>query len=251
MGRVLEARDRRLRRTVALKQLLEDARGNPVANQLFLREARAAASLNHPNIVTVYDVDEIDGSIYIAMEFLEGEGLDAILRKRGHLAPKDACRIGAQICSGLGFAHGHGLIHRDIKTSNLFLTNSRIVKIMDFGLAKFTAENRRARGGLGGTPQFMSPEQTTGAPVDHRSDLYSLGITLFHLLTGSVPFSGGDIAEQHRLAVPPDPREIRPEVPEALARLIRALLAKRPEERPAEASWVGQRLTEGASGEPR
>ncbi len=245
MGVVLKARDERLRRIVALKQLRENARGNPVAKQLFLREARAAASLNHPNIVTVYDVDEWDGGIVIAMEYLEGEGLDAILKRKGHLTPEDASRIGAQICSGLSYAHARDLVHRDVKTSNLFLTHNRIVKIMDFGLAKFSSPDRPARGGPGGTPYFMSPEQTRGEPVDHRSDLYSFGVTLFHLLTGHVPYGTGDIAEQHRTAPVPDPRELKPDIPEALVRLIRALLAKRPEDRPIDATWVGQRLVGG------
>jgi serine/threonine protein kinase len=155
---------------------------------------------------------------------------------------RDALRIGVQIAKGLQFAHEKGIVHRDIKTANLFFTRDRTVKIMDFGLAKMTEEVRRAATVIGGTPYYMAPEQAAGEPVDHRADLYALGVTLFELLTGTVPFTEGDVTHQHRHTPPPDPRTRAPGVPDALAELILRLLAKAPDARPATTAEVVRSL---------
>jgi tetratricopeptide (TPR) repeat protein len=243
MGVVLKARDTRLGRVVALKRMPENLKNNPTAVQLFLREARAAAALSHPNIVTLFDADqEADGSYYLTMELLEGFGLDSVLQKRGKLTARDAVRVGIQIAKGLQFAHEKGVVHRDIKTANLFFTRDRVLKIMDFGLAKMSEEVRKAATVIGGTPYYMAPEQAVGGNVDHRADLYALGVTLFELVTGSVPFRDGDITHHHRHTPPPDPRTLEPTVPEPLAGLILKLMEKSPDDRPATTAEVVRSL---------
>ena len=242
MGVVYKARDKRLGRIVALKRLPENLRQNPTAVELFLREARAAAALNHPNIVTLFDADEEAGNYYLTMEFLDGLPLDAILEKRGRLSPADTARLAIQICTGLEYAHERKVVHRDIKTSNLFFTRDRVVKIMDFGLAKMMEEVRRAATVIGGTPYYMAPEQATGEGVDHRADLYALGVTIYELATGTVPFREGDVTYHHRHTPPPDPRTLVAEMPDGLAELILHLMAKDKEDRPANAGVVGERL---------
>ena len=238
MGIVYKARDRRLGRVVALKRLPDNLRDHPTAVQLFLREARAAAALNHPNIVTLFDADQADGNYFITMEMLEGFPLDQILKKRGKLSPKDALRLAVQISTGLQYAHERGIVHRDVKTANLFFTRERVVKVMDFGLAKMMEEVRRAATVIGGTPYYMAPEQAAGERVDHRADLYAFGVTLFELVTGRVPFTEGDVTYQHRHEAPPDPREFAPDLPEPLATCILRLMAKAPDDRAATTAEV-------------
>jgi tRNA A-37 threonylcarbamoyl transferase component Bud32 len=244
MGIVFKARDRRLGRVVALKKLPDNLRNHPKAVDLFLREARAAAALNHTNIVTLFDAGQEGETYYITMELLEGAPLQNILRKRGKLGARDAARICVQVANGLHFAHEQKIIHRDIKTGNLFFTHSKVVKIMDFGLAKMVEEVRRATTVIGGTPYYMAPEQSVGGQVDHRADIYALGITLFELVTGRVPFDDGDVAYHHRHTRPMDPREVVSDLPDALAELIAHMLAKNPDDRCGSAARVAERLTE-------
>jgi len=244
MGVVYQARDRRLGRSVALKRLPDNLRENPTAVALFLREARAAAALNHPNIVTLFDADQEDGHYYLTMEFLDGLPLDKIVATRGRLSARDCVRLGVQIATGLQYAHEQQIVHRDIKTSNLFFTRDRVVKIMDFGLAKMVAEVRRAATVIGGTPYYMAPEQATGENVDTRADLYAFGVTLFEMLTGTVPFREGDVTWHHRNTPPPDPRSLAPDLPDALAELVLQLMEKDPAARPESAAEVGARLAE-------
>ena len=239
MGVVYKARDTRLGRIVALKRLPEGLRRHhPRALQFFLREAQSAARLNHPNIVTVFDADQQDGQFFITMELLEGQPLHTILRERGQLSTLNVIGIARQACRGLDYAHGQGIIHRDIKTANLFATTDRVVKIMDFGLAKVLEEVRGATTLVSGTPYYMSPEQVLGRDVDHRADLYSLGVTLFELSTGRVPFDSGEVAYHHRHTPAPDPRSFRRDLPDPLARLIAKLLSKNPSERHQSAADV-------------
>jgi len=242
MGIVYKARDRRLGRIVALKRLSESLREHPRAVEMFLREARAAAALNHPNIVTVYDADQDDHKLFITMELLDGHPLHRLLRQRGRMSSIEVARIGVQVCDGLEYAHTRGVIHRDIKTANLFLTSEQNVKIMDFGLARFAEEVRRSASLIGGTPYYMAPEQSLGGAVDHRADLYALGATLFELVTGEVPFPDGDAQHHNRHTPPRDPREIAPDVDPRMAGLILELLEKDPDDRPQSAAIVGLRL---------
>ena len=245
MGLVYKARDRRLGRIVALKRMPENLRDHPGAVSLFLGEAQAAARMNHPNIVTLYDADQENGHFFITMELLEGLPLNAILKQRGHFGPKDTARLGIQICAGLQFAHDQGIVHRDIKTANLFITRERSLKIMDFGLAKIL-EVVRDKGStlIAGTPFYMAPEQAAGNVTDGRTDLYALGVTLFELSTGSLPFSEGDVAGQHRETPPPDACTLVEGYPPALAALIVHLMAKSPEQRPESAKIVAEALSQ-------
>ena len=244
MGLVYKALDRRLGRAVALKRMPENLRDHPGAVQLFLGEAQAAARMNHPNIVTLFDADQEHGSFFITMELLEGLPLNAILKQRHHFAPRDTARLGIQICAGLQYAHDHGIVHRDIKTANLFVTRDHVLKIMDFGLAKILEAVRDKSATLiAGTPFYMAPEQGTGNAADGRMDLYALGVTLFELSTGQLPFVEGDVALQHRTAERPDPRDVLPDYPANLALLIQQLMAIDPEARPNSAGEVQQALS--------
>ena len=244
MGLIYKARDRRLGRTVALKRMPESLRDHPDAVQLFLGEARAAARMNHPNIVTLYDADQKDGRFFITMELLEGLPLSTLLEERGRFGPRDTARLGIQVCHGLQFAHSHGIVHRDIKTSNLFVTRDKVLKIMDFGLAKIVEAVRDDGSSvIAGTPFYMAPEQSAGCVADGRTDLYSLGVTLFELSTGRLPFSGGGVAAAHRSAPPPDPAEGLPDYPASLRTIIHQLMAKAPEDRPSSAEEVAAMLT--------
>jgi tetratricopeptide (TPR) repeat protein len=243
MGVVLKARDKRLGRIVALKRLPDNLRNHPTAVRLFLREARAAASLNHRNIVTLFDAGQEDDQYFLTMELLEGLPLHEVLAKRGRLSPRDAARLGAQAAAGLAYAHAQGVVHRDIKTSNLFFTKDRVLKIMDFGLAKMTEEVRRAATVVGGTPYYMAPEQAAGEDVDHRADQYALGVTLFELVTGDVPFRQGDVTYHHRHTPAPDPRSAASDLPEDFAALIARLMAKHPEDRLASTGEAGALLS--------
>ncbi|MCA9510515.1 MAG: protein kinase [Myxococcales bacterium] len=240
MGVVFKARDKHLGRVVALKQLTENLKDHPTAVQFFEREARSAAALNHPNIVTIYDAGQENGTYFISMEFMEGTPLDAILKKHGAIKPAIVARLATQIAAGLDYAHRNKIIHRDIKTANLFFTKDKIVKIMDFGLAKMVEEVRRGATVIGGTPYYMAPEQATGENVDHRADLYAFGVTLFQLLTGAVPFAKGDVTYHHRHTAPPDPRGLVADIPDAFAETILALMAKDPADRIQTAAEVGR-----------
>jgi tetratricopeptide (TPR) repeat protein len=245
MGLVYKARDRRLGRVIALKRMPENLRDHPGAVQLFLGEAQAAARMNHPNIVTLYDADQENGHFFITMELLEGLPLNTILKKRARFDATDTARLGVQVCAGLQFAHEQGIVHRDIKTANLFITRERMLKIMDFGLAKILEAVRDKSATLiAGTPFYMAPEQAAGQVSDGRTDLYALGVTLFELSTGRLPFSEGDVADQHRNAPVPDPSEGIEDYPAALSALIQRLMSKDPEDRPASAAEVARLLTE-------
>jgi serine/threonine-protein kinase len=177
------------------------------------------------------------------MELLEGFPLHEVLAKKGKLSPRDAARLGAQAAAGLEYAHAQGVVHRDIKTSNLFFTKDRVLKIMDFGLAKMTEEVRRAATVVGGTPYYMAPEQAAGEDVDHRADQYALGVTLFELVTGDVPFRNGDVTYHHRHTPPPDPRQVATDLPEDFAAVIARLMAKQPQDRFASIGEAGAQLS--------
>jgi serine/threonine-protein kinase len=155
-----------------------------------------------------------------------------------------------QVCSGLAYAHEKRIVHRDIKTANLFFTRSKTIKIMDFGLAKMVEEVRRAQTVIGGTPYYMAPEQSLGGDVDHRADLYALGVTFYELLTGKVPFADGDVAYHHRHTPAPDVRDTAAGVPDGMAELILELMAKDPAARPPDAAIVRERLQAAKARDP-
>jgi tetratricopeptide (TPR) repeat protein len=242
MGVVYRARDCVLERVVAFKVLPDHLRRSPSALQHFLREAKAAAQLNHPNIVTVYDAGESEHGFYLAMELVEGTTLKEIVQRRGPLPPSGVGFILRQMASALAYAHSRKVVHRDIKTANIMWTRDKQVKIMDFGLAKLMEEVRNANTVVSGTPFYMSPEQTLGRSVDHRTDLYSLGVTLFELATGRLPFRRGNIPYHHVHTPPPDPREHEASLPEPLVRIILRCLEKSPDARYQSASELAEEL---------
>jgi tetratricopeptide (TPR) repeat protein len=236
MGIVYKGHDTVLDRPVAFKVLPDALRDNPQALKNFLREAKSAAKLNHPNIVTVFDAGEQDRRFYIAMEYVDGTTLKEILKRRGLISPTGVVHVGIQLCDALHYAHGQKVVHRDVKTANVMWTREKKAKIMDFGLAKVVEEVRNHTTLVSGTPYYMSPEQTLGKNVDHRTDLYSLGVMLFELVTGKLPFREGNVPYHHVHTPPPDPRTLLPELPEGLARAILALMTKDPEQRPQTAA---------------
>ncbi len=248
MGIVFKARDLQLRRIVALKVIKPKLFSSSAASW-FLQEARAAAAVKHDNIVTIHHV-HADGPIpIIAMEYLEGESLAARLTREGTIPVRDAIRIARQIADGLHAAHDAGLIHRDIKTANIWLEKSNgRVKILDFGLARAIHDDAQEfkPGVILGTPAFMAPEQARGEEVDARADLFSLGCVLYRMLTGRMPFQGNDtfsVLTSHATEQPEPPCHLRSEIPSALSDLVMRLLSKDAESRVASAADVARELS--------
>jgi len=231
MGIVYKAKDTSLDRIVAYKVLPDSFKENPQALKNFMREAKAAAKLNHPGIVTVYDTGEQDGRYYIAMEFVDGTTLKEILRRRGVISPSGILHVMVQVCEAMAYAHEQKVVHRDIKSANTMWTRDKKAKIMDFGLAKVLEEVRNHTTVVSGTPYYMSPEQTLGKNVDHRTDIYSLGVMVFEMATGTVPFREGNIPYHHVHTPPPDVRDLRPELPAGLAAVVGRCLQKDPSKR--------------------
>ena len=215
MGKVYRARDLTLERLVALKTLAQQFSSDTSYVQRFLKEARAAARLNHPNIVQIYDFGCVDSVYYLAMEFVDGHSLGTYL-KRGHFSETESIQIIRHACRALSVAHADGIVHRDIKPDNLMLTSRGDVKLVDLGIAKRIDEDQSLTqtGQAIGTPHYISPEQIRGQKdVDPRADVYSLGATLYHLVTGHTPYSGasGPIVMSMHLVEPlPDPAASRP-----------------------------------------
>ena len=235
MGVVYKAQDLKLQRPVALKFLPSNFLGNKEAKARFLREARAAAALQHPNICTVYEIDEVDGRTFIAMAYLEGDELTKSIEK-GPLSVERLLDIAIQVARGLQEAHGKGVVHRDIKPANIMDTTSGQAVLMDFGLAQLaSAASKLTREGTTvGTSAYMSPEQTTGEKLDHRTDIWALGVMLYEMATGQVPFQGHyeQAILYSILNEPPEPiTAVRTGVPPELERIANKCLAKRAGER--------------------
>ncbi len=231
MGVVYKAHEESLNRFVALKVLGEHLTEDPAHVERFLREAQSAARLNHPNIVQIYAVSQDAGRHFFAMEYVSGQSLQQILRSRGTLTSIQTARIALQTASGLGAAHEQGIIHRDIKPANLIIDERGLVKIADFGLALMTAAVSRltATGMFMGTPGYLSPEQCLDQNIDHRTDIYSLGVTLFEALSGKTPFTGDSPLALLRQIIdvePPDLGELKPDVEPELRTLVQRMMAK-------------------------
>lgn len=252
MAEVYRAYDPSIDRVLAIKLLKREFRENAECAARFLREARAAGALSHPNIVTIYDVGEADGFPYIAMELLDGEPLDTALKRLGKLAPDAVLAIASQLAEALGYAHAAGLVHRDIKPANIMLgSDGRSIKILDFGIARVAeanadADNLRTQlGQVLGTPRYMSPEQALGRELDGRSDLFSVGVVLYELLTGRTAFSGSSaatLALQITQANPEPIARLTPDCPGGLRFIVEKLLTKRPERRFASGAELGRAL---------
>lgn len=246
MGAVYLGRDPKINRLVAIKTmaLSREFAGDELveARERFFREAETAGRLQHPDIVTIFDAGEERELAYIAMEYLKGDNLQAFTQAPKLLPVVTALNVVARVADALHYAHSQGVVHRDIKPANVVVDPAAdLVKVTDFGIARVADSARTRTGMVLGTPSFMSPEQLAGRRVDGRSDLYSLGVMLFQLLTGRLPHRSESMAElmQQIANVPaPDVRSIRPELPEALARVVSLTLEKRPEARYA----TGQQL---------
>jgi tRNA A-37 threonylcarbamoyl transferase component Bud32 len=242
MGELYLAIDEGLNRKVAIKLLAEKHREAKDLRARFLREAKACAAVSHVNVVQVFLIDEYDGRPYFSMEYLQGIDLGRLVKHLGPLTTGDAAAVGAQAAVGLREAASKGVIHRDVKPANLFVTDGGVVKVTDFGLAKTELVEPRltATGMVVGTPDYIAPEQARGEPIDWRADVYALGCTLFHLVSGQPPFRReGDtrkpymaVVERHLVEPAPHLAQLVPTIDPDLAGLCARMMAKRPAERP-------------------
>ena len=251
MADVYLAEDQELGRRVALKLLNERHAADEQFVERFRREAQSAAGLNHPNIVSIFDRGRAEGTYYIAMEYLDGRTLKELLVRNGPTPIPIAIDYARQILGALSFAHRNGIVHRDIKPHNIVVGADGRLKVTDFGIARSGASQMTEAGSIVGTAQYLSPEQARGAPVDPRSDLYSLGIVLYEMLTGKVPFTGDtpvEIAMKHLSQVPEPPSKLRPEVPHDLDAVVMRALAKDPDQRYASAEEMDADLARVARG---
>jgi serine/threonine-protein kinase len=253
MAEVLLARDRGLGRLVALK-LLAPALADPTLVERFRREATAIASLNHPNVVVIYDHGVADEQPFIAMEYVDGRTLKQIIGDRAPLAPDDAAEYARQALDGLAAAHALGIVHRDVKPQNLLVRDDDTLKVADFGVARSADETMLTQhGSVIGTAEYISPEQAQGDYASPASDLYSLGVVLFEMLTGELPFSGElplAIANQHVLEPAPSVLEINPAVPADLAHVVRRALNKEPSLRYESAAAMRAALSDSPADPP-
>ena len=258
MGEVYKAEDTRLGRTVAIKLLLAAINEEPLARRRFLQEAQSASALNHPNIVTIYAIEEADGLDFIVMEFVEGQNLKSLIQSDGALPVTRLLDVGIQIAEALEAAHEINLVHRDIKSANILVTPRGQAKVLDFGLAKLfrtvadgvdhdalTLTNLTDEGTVLGTAAYMSPEQTRGQALDGRSDIFSLGCVLYEAATRSLPFAGPSmLAIMHEIATtdPPSPSRVRPELPREFDLILERALAKDKDRRFSTAAEMAQAL---------
>ncbi len=230
MGKVYLANDTILNRKIALKVLTTGELGKDAVDRL-IEEARISAGLNHSNIVTVFDVSLIDGSLYLSMEYVEGQTLREIIRTQGPLPITPLLLLFGQACQGLAYAHERGVVHRDIKPGNLMWTGGKSLKIMDFGLAVAIQEMSNTQTLVVGTPHYMAPEQVMGDVVDGRADLYSLGVTMYEAATGKRPFAGGDVGYHHVHTRPDSTKSKRAAIPDELDQIIMRCLGKKAADR--------------------
>jgi len=242
MGVVFKAEDTVLKRIVALKilnkTLIKDTRNL----ERFFAEARSTASLSHANIVTVYDVGQLKDDYFISMEFIEGDNFMSLIRHKKAFSLSQVLFVAIKLFRALDYSHKKGIIHRDIKPHNIMITRQKEIKIMDFGLAVILGDQKKGETGvITGTPYYMSPEQIQGVAVDHRTDIYSSGATLFHLITGRVPFKGEKIFYQHLFDRIPDIKSLRNDIPERLVAIVEKCMEKKREQR---FQNVGEILTE-------
>ena len=253
MGEVYRGHDPSIDRLVAIKVLRPELITGSGAEQLlerFRREARAAGRRFHPNIVAIWDFGEEDGIPFLVMELIEGKSLDEILKASGLLAADRSIRIMTQVLNALGFAHESGIIHRDVKPSNIMVLQQDQIKVADFGIARIDASDFTIVGDLLGTPAYMAPEQLTGGPVDHRTDLFAAGVILFEMLTGVKPFRGKSITEIMSFMErrgPEDIRALNPALSESLKTVIGKALAFDPGARYGAAAEFSAALQEAVS----
>ena len=253
MADVYLCEDLTLGRRVAMKVLLQRLLNDPTFVERFRREAKAAAGLNSANVVGVYDWGELDDAYYIVMEYVEGETLKDLVRRQGRLSGGEAVRIALQLLTAVAYAHRRGIIHRDIKPQNVMLDRDGNVKVMDFGIARAGDSGMTEVGSVLGTAQYLAPEQAQGQQVDERSDLYSVGIVLYEMLTGTVPFKGDTavtVALKHVNEAPAEPSQIVPGMPYALNQIVLKAIAKDRDARYQTADEFARDLRSAQAGGP-
>lgn len=247
MAHVYRAMDLMLQRNVAVKVLKEDYSADLAFRERFRQEARSAANLSHPNIVTVHDFGLDQGHLFIVMEYIPGTDLKTLIKERGRLNVTEALELMIQACQGVGYAHRAGLVHCDIKPHNFLVTPDMVLKVTDFGIARAlsTISQDEKNEVVWGSPHYFAPEQASGLPPSPASDVYSLGVILYEMLTGHLPFEGSDSAElsrKHRLIEPPRPSLLNPDIPEQLEKIILKVLSKEPSARYRTANQLGRLL---------
>jgi serine/threonine-protein kinase len=247
MANVYHARDLNLQREVAIKILRDDLVADAAFQARFLHEARAAANLLHPNIVTVYDFGQDAGRTFMAMEYVQGTDLKTLLRRRGTLPIEESVGLVIQVCAGVGYAHRAGLVHCDLKPQNILVTPDGRAKITDFGIARalVTVHPEEFSDVVWGSPQYFAPEQAAGGPPSPASDVYSLGVILYEVLTGRLPFQAADstqLARLHQTATPAPPRSLNPSIPPSLEQIVYKVLSKEPSARYRTADQLGRVL---------
>jgi serine/threonine protein kinase len=247
MAMVYRATDLMLERTVAIKLLRADFSSDPVFRERFRQEAKASANLSHPNIVTVHDFSLDSGRLYIVMEFVPGTDLKTIIQERGRLNMSEAIDLMVQACAGIGYAHRAGLVHCDVKPQNMLVTPDKRLKVVDFGIARALASISpdEKPDVVWGSPQYFSPEQAAGEPPSPASDVYSLGVVFFEMLTSQLPFGASspeELARLHRDVPPPSPSRFNPEIPPQLEQILLKVLSKEPSARYRTADQFGRVL---------
>ncbi len=253
MADVYLCEDLTLGRHVAVKVLLQRYLNDPTFVERFRREAKAAAGLNQQNLVAIYDWGELDGTYYIVMEYVEGETLKDLIRRRDRLSGNESVAVTLQLLAAVDFAHRSGIVHRDIKPQNVMLDRDGTVKVMDFGIARAGDSGMTEAGSILGTAQYLAPEQAKGQPVDERSDLYSVGVVLYEMLTGTVPFKGDSavtVALKHVNEAPREPSELVPGMPYALNQIVLKAMAKDPADRYQSAAAFARDLRAAKEGGP-
>ena len=248
MAHVYQARDLKLQRDVAVKILREDWISDALFRANFLQEARAAANLSHPNIVTIFDFGHDNDRIFIVMEYIDGIDLKTLIRRKNHFAIDEAITVMTKICQGVGYAHRAGLVHCDLKPQNILITSDGAAKITDFGISRAlaTVNPEEQSEIVWGSPLYFSPEQARGEAPSPSSDVYSLGVIFFEMLTGEPPFSAQDstsLAEMHIGTPAPSPRNLNPDVPITLEQIILKVLSKEASARYRTADQLGRILT--------